>query len=900
MTKERLSMSEILEKAGEKLYDRKSFWEKAESFLATAAPGEYSLIAIDIEHFKLFNEWYGKTVGNLFLKRIGRYIAEAVGDDGLAAYMGEDDFCVILPNDGKTLFELQRRIRDYILQQQGNAGFLPAYGVYEVEDTQMPLTTIYDRAIIALNSVKGNYARRIGWYDVRMKEKLEESHLMLREVQRAIENDEITFFLQPKCSMTDGKIVGMEALVRWVSPERGIVPPAVFVNVLERNGFIPELDQYIWDKVCARLRTWIDSGLRPVPISVNVSRIDIYTLDVAEVFSKLIQKYSLPPQLIELEITESAYAEESMLLADVVDQLRQAGFRVLMDDFGTGYSSLNMLKDVNVDVLKIDMKFLEMDQKSIDKGLGILETIVRMAKLMGLQLIAEGAESRTQVDFLLDMGCLYGQGYYFYHPLSIADAEKLLEREEKFDFNGMRDMIRDKAEAAEIRKKMSLIITHAPENIFFIRLQKDSTKYEVIANGLMEQYGCSAEQCENSLNRFGAEKFILPKHRERILGQMRKAVQERCDYQDVIQISPVKGRVLWVDLKASYVGDSSGSCVYLCICGDVSEIKEKEQAVWLMGQKLERILRQAGISSWEWDMEKHYIRISDRYVEGRLRSFAELFGGKRLTMEDLEQAKPYLSEQTIAVIKNYLQEIRQTGNDNGVSCDFPVTLDEGQVLWVHAVCAPIRDANGKPIRGIGHYSDITEEKMRYIESRKNIQALERDSLTGLYTRQAAIPKIREYLMAMDADENAAMIMLDLDNFKKANDVFGHIFGDKLIADTARRLRNSFRADDIICRIGGDEFLVLCKNVRNLSLGDKIADALQNMRAVFHENGENIVFSASAGYVMIPEHGTVFEDLYRKSDIALFTAKAEGKGIGRKYCVGMKETRYEKLKEKPRI
>lgn len=887
-------MSEPLEKFERKIYAKDVFWEKAECFLAKAKPCEYCLAAIDIEHFKLFNEWHGKKVGNLFLEGIGNYIVEAAGDNGVAGYMGEDDFCVILPNDGKSLFELQKRMKEYILQERGNAGFLPAFGVYEIGDTSMPVSTIYDRAIIALNSVKGNYARRIGWYDSRMKEKLEESHLVLSKVQRALENDEITFFLQPKCSMKDGKIVGMEALVRWLSPENGIVLPADFVGVLERNGFIPELDQYIWDKVCAQIRTWIDRGLRPVPISVNVSRIDIYTLDVVEVFSGLVKKYQLPPGLIELEITESAYAEESKILTDVVDRLRQAGFRVLMDDFGTGYSSLNMLKDVNVDVLKIDMRFLEMNKKTTGRGLGILETIVRMARLMGLQLIAEGAENRTQVEFLLDMGCLYGQGHYFYRPLTIKDAEKLLEREEKLDFAGMHNMLTDVAEAAEIRRKMSLIISHAPGNIFLMKFHEDSIKYEVIANGMLESYGCSAKQCEDSLNRFGAEKFIRPGHRKHLREKMLEAVRSKSDYQDVVQITPVPGTVLWMDLKTCCVGDNAQERVYLCICGDVTSIKEKEQEIWLIGQKLERILRQAGISSWEWDMEKHHIMISSQYVQGRMKEFAEMFGGRYLTMQDLENSGAYLSKRTIALIKNFLQDIRHADDDKSLSCDFPVVLSDGQELWVRAVCALIRDADGKPVRGVGYYSDITEEKLRNIRDKKNIQVLERDSLTGLYSRQAAIPKVREYLMGMDEAENAALIILDLDNFKKANDVFGHVFGDRLIADNARKLQHSFRADDIICRIGGDEFLVLCKNVRNLNLDDKLADTLENLRSVFTANGEEIVFSASAGYAIIPEHGIMFEDLYKKADIALLTAKEEGKGIGRMYRADMKETHYENL------
>ena len=223
---------------------------------------------------------------------------------------------------------------------------------------------MYDLAVIALSSVKGNYAQRVSRYDSRMKQKLEEDHRLLSEIQRALENGEITFYAQPKCNMRTGKIVGLESLVRWNHPERGLIAPGVFIPLLENNGLVTKLDLYVWEEVCRNVKKWIDSGRKPVPISVNVSRIDIYTLNVTRVFQELISRYCLDPRLIEIEITESAYVEEYKVITAVVEELRSAGFTVLMDDFGSGYSSLNMLKDVNVDVLKIDMKFLDMDHES--------------------------------------------------------------------------------------------------------------------------------------------------------------------------------------------------------------------------------------------------------------------------------------------------------------------------------------------------------------------------------------------------------------------------------------------------------------------------------------------------------------------------------------------------------
>ena len=186
------------------------------------------------------------------------------------------------------------------------------------------------------------------------------------------------------------------------------------------------------------MRSWIDRGHRAVPISVNVSRMDIYAMDVADVFRKLVETYSLDPRLLEVEITESAYVEEFEAITGVVESLREAGFTVLMDDFGSGYSSLNMLKDVNVDVLKIDMKFLDMDGDTAGKGVEILEAVTRLANIMGLRMIAEGIETKEQIDFLKSMGCAYGQGYYFFHPMPIEVFEPLLADEDQMDYRGIK------------------------------------------------------------------------------------------------------------------------------------------------------------------------------------------------------------------------------------------------------------------------------------------------------------------------------------------------------------------------------------------------------------------------------------------------------------------------------
>lgn len=399
---------------------------------------EYFMVAIDIEHFKLFNEWYGEDQGDRLLVKIASKLNSMEQScHSVAGYMGGDDFAIVIPADYSILNTLEQEIGEYARLFGENAGFLPAFGVYRIEDYSFPVSMMYDRAAIALNTVKGTYGNRVGWYDPNMKLKMENDQVLLADIQRALSQHEFIFYVQPQCNMLTGKIIGMESLVRWQHPERGLVSPEEFIPILERTGFITYLDMYIWEMVCEYLFNWIKSGHRPVPISVNMSRMDIYAIDVVEKFKNLILQYHIDSKYLEIEITESAYAKDNELIRKVIEDLRKAGFSVFMDDFGSGYSSLNMLKDVNMDVIKIDTKFLDLNENSKSRGMDILETIIRLAKVMQLKIIAEGVEKKEQADFLINTGCIYGQGYYYFKPLPVAEANRILSDEDNVDFRGI-------------------------------------------------------------------------------------------------------------------------------------------------------------------------------------------------------------------------------------------------------------------------------------------------------------------------------------------------------------------------------------------------------------------------------------------------------------------------------
>lgn len=249
----------------------------------------------------------------------------------------------------------------------------------------------------------------------------------LDDINQAFDNNEFCFYLQPKCNAETGAIVGAEALVRWNHPEYGLVSPGEFIPLLERESMVTRFDLFIWRSVCEMLSRWDGEGRNLVPVSVNVSMTDIEAIDVARVLGDLLDRFSIDARLLQVEITESAIAHNMDVVEETIRDLHARGIAVLMDDFGSAYSSLNMLKDINVDAIKLDMKFVDLNADNAAKGLKIIESVIDMAYQLRLLIIAEGAQTAEQVSKLRELGCLYIQGYYFYRPLTVGKMEDLLE-----------------------------------------------------------------------------------------------------------------------------------------------------------------------------------------------------------------------------------------------------------------------------------------------------------------------------------------------------------------------------------------------------------------------------------------------------------------------------------------
>lgn len=406
------------------LYNRDPFFERAQELLAAKEPGHYIMACFDVDNFKLVNDQYGMKKGDEVLKHIAHVFKKGFTPmGGLCSRISADTFAVLYPAAWQGTKELLD-IREKATQIEGLiAPIIFSIGRYTVEDLTLAPSAMYDRANLAMSSVKGRYDNKIGIYDESMRQKLLKEQQIVQEMEHALKTRQFEAWFQPQYNHSTEAMIGAEALVRWRHPQRGLIPPYQFIPLFEENGFIYELDKYVWEEVCRCQRKWLDEGRHPLPVSVNISRYDVFCPDIIDVITGLVKKYNIPVDLLRLEITESAFSKSAKQIVEVVSALIENGFTVEIDDFGSGYSSLNTLKDVPAQIIKLDMKFLQSSTNS-QRGGNIVESVVRMAKWLGMSVIAEGVETKEQADYLRSIRCSYIQGYLYAKPMPMEQYEQ--------------------------------------------------------------------------------------------------------------------------------------------------------------------------------------------------------------------------------------------------------------------------------------------------------------------------------------------------------------------------------------------------------------------------------------------------------------------------------------------
>lgn len=410
-----------------KIYNRQAFYREAKKLIDKNKDINYDLACFDIDRFKIINDIYGSSVGDELLIYIANTGVKRMKNyGGLIGRLSGDLFAIVIPHqeniEEKLLAEMNEDIDNFNL----GIKVVVSFGYYNIDDLSVPINNMCDRAMMAIKKVKAKYNTSYAIYDDVLRNQVLEEQRIIDNMNRALENDEFIPYYQPKFNMVTKSFIGYEALMRWISATEGLIPPSSFISVFEKNGFIIKADRVIWQKVCQDIVKFRQAGHVLLPVSVNVSRIELYDLNLGNEILDLLKGYDVPVDLFQLEITETAYMQDSDQMIEAVHKLKELGFTILMDDFGSGFSSLNILKDLPFDVIKIDLAFLKHFDEN-QKAEKILKSVIQMAKRLNIEMIAEGVETKAQEDFLVELGCNRAQGYRFARPVEAHEIFRMLE-----------------------------------------------------------------------------------------------------------------------------------------------------------------------------------------------------------------------------------------------------------------------------------------------------------------------------------------------------------------------------------------------------------------------------------------------------------------------------------------
>ena len=435
------------------LYNRDYFYHYADQYDIHHRETPMDAIVLDVNHFHMINERHGKAYGDTVLRMIGELVRNMVMEDGgIVCRREADTFMIYCPHRSDYSDILEAANRGLAGDEQAGSMVRLRMGVYANADKSIDVERRFDRAKMAADAVRNNLTRNISIYDDSMHSGELLHAQLLDNFHSAIEQHQFEVYYQPKYNILGNEPVlcSAEALVRWQHPELGRISPGVFIPLFEENGLIRQLDNYVWKEVAKQIAEWRERLGSFVPVSVNVSRVDMFDSDIVSTFTSILEDYSLSSEDLVLEITESAYTEDSEQIIEAVNRFRDCGFRIEMDDLGTRYSSLNMLTSLPIDALKLDMQFIR-SAFSARKDTRMLEVILDISDSLSVPTIAEGVETAEQLFTLKSMGCDSVQGYYFSRPVPADEFEVVLSKRRRKD-NGEEDPQEKELMSAEFRK----------------------------------------------------------------------------------------------------------------------------------------------------------------------------------------------------------------------------------------------------------------------------------------------------------------------------------------------------------------------------------------------------------------------------------------------------------------
>lgn len=405
----------------------KGFKIEAVSVIKKDPKEKYIVGFFDINNFKYINESFGREIGDCVLKYVSEIMA-SIKESICVARNNDDHFVVLFKYNDKIIEDIKSELdnkSNFMITSEQSFNLSYSCGFCMVDNSDQIQNTV-DKAILAQRDVKGNYETTCGMYDEKLETKINQKINILAMMGKAFQEKEFKIFLQPKYDLKNLKIVGAEALVRWVKKDGSMIYPDQFIPVFEENGFVEKIDFFMLEEVCKMIRKYINKGIEPVVISVNQSRVLMKNPNYVNNVKRLIDCYHIPTKYIELEVTETMFTENQELIIDIMKKMSDIGLQISIDDFGSGYSSLNLLKDMPVDIIKIDKAFLNESSQSHSSKL-IIQSIIELSKKLNIKVICEGVETQEQAQFLRNAGCDMAQGYLYAKPMPKKDFDKLMK-----------------------------------------------------------------------------------------------------------------------------------------------------------------------------------------------------------------------------------------------------------------------------------------------------------------------------------------------------------------------------------------------------------------------------------------------------------------------------------------
>ena len=577
------------------IFNMSMFYYVTREMLDRYSEKQFAIIRMDIEKFRLINAFFGRDEGNKLLKYVAEYLLTLDSDGRCITYghMSADVFSVCFSYEEKDeILAFIQNMNKHMAAYPLEFDLAAVYGIYLIDDLSYNVSEMYEYANAASKKCKAEFnLQNYAFYDSKMGDDIIKEQRIVNNMRNALAGEEFAIYLQPKYELQSNALAGAEVLVRWIDPKRGMISPGDFIPIFERNGFIMKLDLYIWEKSCQLLRKWLDEGRKVLPISVNISRVSLYNPRLVEVLCGLVDKYNIPPHLFQLELTESAYTTNQNSIRNMMTTLQEKGFVVMMDDFGSGYSSLNVLKDIKVDVLKIDMRFLS-DTEEEARSENILAAVVRMAKWLNLPVIAEGVERKEQVLFLKSIGCEYVQGYYFERPMPVSEYEEVAFGEKVIDTDSIDVHKKEREDVLNQNSQLELLFSNMQQAVAVYEYGEDKLDVLRVNDAYFDLFGFGdVDDIQGNLET------SLDEDSKALLYDTFRQVVENEDTSECEVLRKTGNKEIWVSVKLKYISPVGSRHIIYGYINDITarreidaELKKYRKALTMVEEQEETIL----------------------------------------------------------------------------------------------------------------------------------------------------------------------------------------------------------------------------------------------------------------------------------------------------------------------